>query len=139
MTKESIYELQRIDCNCNDCKHLFRLFDKQNNVLAADKISDEELFYLVRERKANNIQEAIDSLTKHIYIIQDAPRKIEKQKNKLKILLSEKYGYQGQKTPIQYGVCLELRKEITFIPNICQLDTQKCFVHRKDSTIHNTT
>ncbi len=28
MTKESIIELQKIDCNCNDCKHLVRDFEK---------------------------------------------------------------------------------------------------------------
>ena len=24
MTKESIIELQKVDCNCNDCKHMVR-------------------------------------------------------------------------------------------------------------------
>jgi len=28
MTKESIIELQKIDCNCNDCKYLVRDFEK---------------------------------------------------------------------------------------------------------------
>lgn len=28
MTKESIIELQKIDCNCNDCKHMFRDLEK---------------------------------------------------------------------------------------------------------------
>ena len=28
MDKESIYELQKIDCNCNDCKFMVRDFEK---------------------------------------------------------------------------------------------------------------
>ncbi len=28
MTKESIIELQKIDCNCNDCKNLIRDFNR---------------------------------------------------------------------------------------------------------------
>lgn len=28
MNKESIVELQKIDCNCNDCKHLIRDIEK---------------------------------------------------------------------------------------------------------------
>lgn len=28
MTKESIYELQKIDCNCNDCKFMERDLSK---------------------------------------------------------------------------------------------------------------
>lgn len=131
MDKESTIELQKIDCNCNDCKHLFRLLDKQNNLLAADKVSDEALFYIVKDRKAKTIQTAINSLVKHQDIIEDAERKIQKHKNKLKELLSEKYGYQGRKSPNQYGVCCKFNKQITFLPNTLQLETQDCFEHRR--------
>lgn len=131
MTKESIYELQKIDCNCNDCKHLTRLFNKQNNILAEDKILDEEIFYLVKDRKAKDIQDGIDNLIKNKHLINDYERKLDKYKNKLKVLLATKYGYQGQKTPIQYGVCQKLDKEVTFIPNTLQPETQNCFEHRR--------
>jgi hypothetical protein len=129
--KESIFELQNIDCNCNDCKHLFRLFDKQNNLLAADKVADEELFYIVREKKVKNIQENISSLLKYKDVINQADLKIAKQKNKLQVLSKEKYGYQGRKAPVQYGVCCKFKKEITFIANTLQLETQNCFEHRR--------
>ena len=33
---------------------------------------------------------------------------------------------------INYGLCLKLNKDVHFIPDTCQLHTQKCFVHRKD-------
>jgi len=32
---------------------------------------------------------------------------------------------------IQYGKCNKLKKAVTFIPNVCQLDTQDCFEHRR--------
>lgn len=131
MTKESIIESQKIDCNCNDCKHLFRLLDKQNNVLAADKVLSKDTFYVVKDIKQKYIQTAINSLTKHREVIKDADRKIDKQKNKLKLLLAEKYGYQGSKAPVQYGVCCKFNKQITFIANTLQLETQDCFEHRR--------
>lgn len=34
---------------------------------------------------------------------------------------------------IAYGTCLKLNKPVTFIVGVCQLETQHCFVHRKDS------
>lgn len=131
MTKESIIELQNIDCNCNDCTNLFRLLDKQNNLLNADKISDEETFYIVKDRKEKEIKNTINTLIKNKDVIKDADRKIDKQKNKLKLLLSEKYGYQGRKSPNNYGVCCKFNKQVTFIPNTCQIETQLCFEHRR--------
>lgn len=32
---------------------------------------------------------------------------------------------------LQFGKCEKLNKDISFIPNTCQLDTQECFEHRK--------
>lgn len=132
LTKESRIELQYIDCNCNDCKHLFRLLDKQNNILSSSKVSDEETFYTVKDNKEKDIRNTIASLTKHKEIIPDAERKIDKHKNRLELLLAEKYVYQGSKAPNQYGVCCKFNKQVTFIPNTCQIETQGCFKHRRD-------
>lgn len=33
---------------------------------------------------------------------------------------------------IHYGRCVKKDKEVSFIPNTCQLDTQECFKHRRD-------
>ena len=65
------YELQRIDCNCNDCGFLER-----------------------------DVAQA------------------QTQK--------------GKPAPIYSGLCHKFNKTVTFIPNICQIETQKCFIHRKD-------
>lgn len=71
MTKESIYELQKIDCNCNDCKFMQR----------------------------------------------DMSRPPAK----------------GQSAKISYGTCSKFDKPVSFIPAVCQIDTQDCFIHRKDN------
>lgn len=77
MEKDSIILLQKIDCNCNDCKHMIR--------------------------------------------------DIEKRK-------SFDYLHEGQinaSCRINYGRCENLNKDVSFIPNICQLETQDCFIHRR--------
>jgi len=71
MDKESIYLLQRIDCNCSDC------------------------YFLKRD--------------------------VEQAKTQ-----------KGKAAPIFSGECTKFKKTVTFIPNICQLETQHCFIHRKD-------
>ena len=76
--KESILLLQKIDCNCNDCKFMVRNIEK------------------------------FKSMT-HLY------------------KGDEKASYR-----LNYGHCTKFEKEVTFIPGNCQIQTQECFVHRKD-------
>jgi hypothetical protein len=33
---------------------------------------------------------------------------------------------------ISYGQCLKFNKEVSFIRDSCQIETQHCFLHRKD-------
>ena len=35
MDKESIFDLQKIDCNCNDCKYLVRDFRTEDDTVKA--------------------------------------------------------------------------------------------------------
>lgn len=70
--KESQIELQRLDCNCNDCAHLQR--------------------------------DIAHSSTQ-----------------------------KGKAAPIFQGTCSKFEKIVTFIPGTCQLHTQACFLHRKDT------
>jgi hypothetical protein len=81
MDKESIYELQKIDCNCNDCKYLQRDIVKYKSF-------------------------------DHLYIENG---KVSNPSHR----------------PL-YGNCLKLNKPICFLANTCQIETQKCFLHRKD-------
>ena len=70
MDKESIYLLQCVDCNCNNCK----------------------------------------------YMVRDLSRPPAK----------------GNAAKINYGFCDKYSKPVTFIPNVCMIETQHCFTHRKD-------
>lgn len=38
----------------------------------------------------------------------------------------------GSSFPIFYGYCSELKKEVSFQANLCQPQTQHCFLHRLD-------
>ncbi len=73
MYKSDTIALQKIDSNCNDCKHMKR----------------------------------------------DLSRPPEK----------------GKAAKINYGHCLKFDKPVSFIPAICQLETQSCFVHRSEENI----
>lgn len=81
MNKESIIELQKVDCNCNDCKFMVRDFEKR--------------------KKYDNL-----------YV-----------------------GAENASYRINYGNCTKFNKEVSFIPNTCQPQTQKCFQHRRGSSI----
>jgi hypothetical protein len=35
---------------------------------------------------------------------------------------------------INYGRCDKFKKDVSFIPNTCQIETQECFFHRRKST-----
>jgi hypothetical protein len=34
---------------------------------------------------------------------------------------------------LHYGHCTKLDKAVSFLPNTCQIHTQKCFKHRRES------
>ncbi len=77
MDKESRILLQKIDCNCNDCKFMVRDFAK---------------------------------LDVH----------------------KKSYEGTGLMDRLAYGDCTEFDKPVSFISETCQIETQKCFVHRRD-------
>lgn len=77
MDKESAYLLQKIDCNCNDCKFMMRDMEKLE-------------------------------------------------------LHKQSYEGTGIMDRLAFGNCVKFDKPVSFIPMTCQLETQKCFEHRKD-------
>ncbi len=77
MDKESLIELQKIDCNCNDCKFMVRDFETYKK---------------------------FDHL----------------------------YDGTSPSYRINYGNCQKFNKAVSFIPGVCQIDTQYCFEHRRD-------
>ena len=77
MDKESALALQKIDCNCNDCK------------------------FMVRDMEKLKIHKA-------------------------------SYEGTGLMDNLQFGDCIKFQKQVSFIPNTCQLETQNCFEHRRE-------
>jgi len=71
------YELQLVDCNCNDCVCMLRDSEK------------------LKEHKKS-------------------------------------YEGTGLMDGLQFGYCMKFDKEVSFLPNTCQIETQECFTHRKD-------
>ena len=118
MTKESTIELQKIDCNCNDCVHLARNIARLNTVRAID---DDDQYYFWRAKKARAIWKA--------------RAKIKKDKERGEIALAAaialEYNYFVQRCAVNYGECNKFKKQVTFIPNTLQLETQNCFKHRR--------
>lgn len=111
MDKESIYELQKIDCSCNDCKHLVR-----NNY--KKKIQD-DWWASVQKVEFDTNREAELSLA---MIIRD----------KTMLATELKKQFKPQKSLFSYGYCKKFDfKEVSFTPNVCSLETQECFEHRK--------
>jgi hypothetical protein len=77
MERQSTIELEKIDCNCNDCKHLLRDIAKFNSF-------------------------------NHLHL-----------------------GEEKARHRVNYGRCLSLNKKVSFIPGVCQPQTQECFEHRR--------
>jgi len=93
-------ELQKIDCNCNDCKFMVRDFDKKK--------------YWESKNELLQIKE------------------FERNKAKGHIRNNAKFQFDKKTNKLQYGKCSKFNKDVVFIPNHCQIETQQCFVHRKD-------
>lgn len=108
-------ELQKIDCNCNDCKFMVRDFDKFNKWKEwrrSQQLNDFE----IRKSKAICDAELLEN--------EDGRRSELKKANKMTF----QFDSSGL---IGYGDCLKFNKPVSFIPNTCQLETQECFEHRR--------
>ena len=134
MTQEqkiSAYERQVIDCNCNDCAYLVRANEIQEQILADNKLTQELIFNASKSRKISKAKNDIENITKHRGLIANADAKIEGKRKYLNLLQEKEFRFAGDRTQILYGHCSKLEKRISFIPNLCQIETQFCFKHRK--------
>ena len=115
--QKTSYELQKIDCNCNDCAFLIRDFDKLNGWKAKHQSWQRETFD-----------------KKKVKAISDAKRIGDAKSRETALRKANKLQFQFDATnTISYGHCDRFDKQISFIPNICQIETQECFEHRSDS------
>jgi hypothetical protein len=116
MNKESMVELQKIDCNCNDCKHMVRDFETFN-----------------KWKKWQLEQDKKDFDRKKAKAIEDAKKIMEEKSRNSMLSIANKMKYQAEKTSnINYGFCSKKNnKPITFLPCVCMIENQECFEHRR--------
>lgn len=114
MTRESIIELQKIDCNCNDCKFMQRDMMTYKYWQEWWKRSDLEDF---DRRKTKAIHSAL--------------RMHDPAQMKAEIIRILDQEVQHEKMRTNFGNCTKMVKPVSFIPGVCQIETQECFEHRK--------
>lgn len=119
MTKESIIELQKIDCNCNDCKFMERDLAKYKESLQLHQTWQFSAFELKKKRL---IEKSEEWARKEEY---DKAKSLFQEAESMKFVFDKSYSL------INYGYCQKFNKSVSFIPNTCQLETQECFVHRR--------
>jgi hypothetical protein len=106
MTKDSIVELQKIDCNCNNCWYMTRDFEEFEKWA----VWNHSIQFSEFERKKNAM-----------LLIPELKAKAHKLK------------FQFSKDKLlNYGFCNKFNKAISWIPDTCQIETQNCFVHRTE-------
>jgi hypothetical protein len=107
MTPDSRYLLQQIDCNCNECKHMTRDMDKYN--------------YWKEKDRQHQLAEFERNKAKAIKSGNPKANKMQFQHDTSGL--------------ISYGKCIKFNKGVSFIPNVCQIETQQCFEHRNNKNI----
>lgn len=119
MDRESLIEFQKIDCNCNDCIYMERDQKRFKESLEDHKRWQLDYFNVIK----NNLLKKADWWKE----------KKEFEKAESVRIQADKMHFQFNKkeATINYGYCTSLNKKISFIPNVCQLDTQNCFKHRR--------
>jgi len=113
-------ELQKIDCNCNDCLFLERSLSKRQQHVD---------FHFNMQISAFN--------TKRIRLLERGEFWLRKgEKDKAKALFNEarkmQFTFDEGSCSLHYGLCKKYNKQVSFIANTCQLETKECFIHRND-------
>ena len=143
LDKESRYLLQKLDCNCNDCFFMERNFDRFKASLAFHESMQQNLFDGEQSRMIEKAEEWKDKSKKpkddqcwkgmsKEEIIEERASMMKKFENIMKEAKKMKFIFDKSFASINFGDCTKLNKEVTFLPNVMQLDTQDCFEHRVD-------
>ena len=108
MDSQSAYLLQKLDCNCNDCGYMVRDFVRHKEKLEQHNHDKFSRFTLTKNK-----------------LIESGSEQAKMEAGKMKFQPDSKIN-EG------FGFCNRFNKNVDFIPSICLIHTQKCFVHRKD-------
>ena len=124
MEIESIIELQKLDCNCNDCVYQVRNNDRFKVSLEQHKKWQLDYFNTLK----NNLLKKADwwQNKNNIKYNFEKGETLKKEASKMRFQFDKK------EATINYGKCDKFNKKISWIPNILQLHTQECFIHRKN-------
>lgn len=125
MDKESLIELQKIDCNCNDC--LFMVRDGEEFKRSLERHYKWQFDYYLTCKRVM-IEKAREVLRRFDYSVEKKQRKVRGIIIEIKNM---KFQFDKKESMINYGNCSKLEKPVSFIPNVCQLETQQCFKHRR--------
>ncbi len=127
MDRESIYELQKIDCNCNDCGFMIRDLERFK------KSQEDHLMWQLNyfdTIKNNFLKKALEY--DHMFVVTKKEKYLRKAAGCRLEADKMKFVFDPSEAMINYGQCSKYKKDVSFIPNQCQLETQECFTHRKD-------
>ena len=119
MDKESRIEFQKIDCNCSDCKHIERSLVKRQQSVDKHYLWQKNGFDIKRMKILKRVE------------FWNKKQESEKAKLLLKEVRKMVFQFDESECAIHFGECKKLNKDVSFIPNICQLETQECFEHRR--------
>ena len=135
MNKESLLALQELDCNCNNCIFMQRDLYKYN----VSKEFHAKLQLDEFNREKYKLEQNIQFLTERINKLKNDKNftSVKDMEFSLKDLKRQfdkmQYQFDSSKVMINYGYCEKHKKDVSFIPNICQIETQECFKHRKSN------
>lgn len=118
-------EFQKIDCNCNDC-----IFMVRDNEMFKKSV---ELHYKWQFNYFNSIRGNLYKKAENWRLrgFPDNYEIVKREADKMKFQFDKK------EISINYGKCLKFNKQVSFIPNVCQIETQVCFKHRRELEIVN--
>ena len=118
MDKESIYQLQCLDCNCNDCMFMARDSFKRKESLELHKKWQLDYFNAIR----NKLYEKAEKWKLKGFL--DKWESVKDEADKMR------FEFNPSDAALHYGNCEKFNKPMSFIPAICQMETQECFEHR---------
>jgi len=124
MDKQSLYLLQKINCCCNDCGFMDRDMDKFKESVDMHHKWQLDYFNVLRTKKIEKAK-----------WWKDVKGDLENWNDLLMEAESMKFQFDRNEAIINFGKCTKFNKDISFIPNVCQLETQECFLHRADKKI----
>jgi hypothetical protein len=122
------YELQLIDCNCNNCFFMERNLEVYKKWEDYHRAASQKEFDQSQTKAISDAQNVIDSATCELEL---------KSGNGMMRVAQKMKFYFEKKWLLQYGKCLKFNKPVSFMPVTCQIETQQCFVHRRDTIIRN--